>query len=446
MITKTIDSLQAFLRKYISYNAKMKEVNVSSLKVDKNGKYFLIVEEDPHKTKNFICKVYSITDQNGNEYAIPNDPKNSVDWIPLIGTGSNRSIGIVIPSNQEIYANGVQPYKVKYQISSMYDRIIHGVPDEKLDYGISINLGLAVKNNRYLGNPDIKKQYSGLFNTDEDMYVKYVDFYDGIIILYIWQDSGYERDTMLDNLLSILNWKSEEIQNILSLEVDEITGENEENFGKKYLYQIKIRYNQLVNEYFDYMQDDSEITSIDTQLSIYSGNLMEVKGRLSGNEIKRDIIRIDGNFIDNYLVDGHITNTSVQTDRIYTYETLNYSEVYNEDAKRQIVFSVKNILDVYNIDRIKNVQFMGYNLDYELVGTDLYAVIEDVIDTIDFSKPIMMEYLHREFSNDYDLDLENNTISIYGDNIDIQYVEIWYLDPNIKLDGTNMIEEMPIEI
>jgi len=44
----------------------------------------------------------------------------------------------------------------------MYDSIIHGVPEETRDYGISINLGLATKNNRYLGNEEMRKYYSGV--------------------------------------------------------------------------------------------------------------------------------------------------------------------------------------------------------------------------------------------------------------------------------------------
>jgi len=68
----------------------------------------------------------------------------------------------------------------------MYDSIIHGVPEETRDYGISINLGLATKNNRYLGNEEMRKYYSGIQSIDEETFVRYIQVYDGIILFYIW--------------------------------------------------------------------------------------------------------------------------------------------------------------------------------------------------------------------------------------------------------------------
>ena len=328
----------------------------------------------------------------------------------------------------------------------MYDSIIHGVPEETRDYGISINLGLATKNNRYLGNEEMRKYYSGVQNIDEETFVRYIQVYDGIILFYIWQNSGYERDKLLDSFLTVINWKSEELSNIIKMEIAEIAGENEENFGKQYLYCVKANYYDLINSYYEYFQDTSQITSIDTQLSIYAGNLIEVKGKLSGMELKKEVIEIEDNFINHPLVEGYISDISVQADMFYTYETLQYNEDYSTLNKRQLVFSVENVLDNYNVNRISKVEYMGKELEYQLIGSDLYVIIEDVIDRPDFQQSIMMEYLVREFNNKYEVDYDNNTISIYEDNIYKQYVAITYLYKELQLEDKNIIEKIDIVV
>jgi len=49
-----------------------------------------------------------------------------------------------------------------------------------------------------------------------------------------------------------------------------------------------------------------------------------------------------------------------------------------------LVFSVENVLDNYNVNRISKVEYMGKELEYQLIGSDLYVIIEDVIDRPDF--------------------------------------------------------------
>lgn len=441
MIDDIVNTVGSFLTKYVLYNSQVVIKTIDKSYKDKNGKTFLVLEENTHISKRNICKVYSIKDSNGKEYAIPNDVMIKNEWNPCVFLGKDRSIGIVKPGNVD-FNSAVGPFTVKYSISGISDKVSSGqFSISENDYGLSIDVSEIIPDDKYLNNGNT--EYYGISEVNKDMYIEYKDNYSGKISIYVYASSGLERDILTDEIIRVFRVyyiNDLKKRDLITLELLRIYSGNPKDFMNSYVNVIEFSF-EVTDIHREEFVDDVAISNIGSKIYTVVGEVDTVIGRLYDSKFDIKTIKYAyDDWIAKKLVEGYVSQVSVFVEKLFTSIV---SDTLYSPIEGRIYFTKLNV----NIDDIVSVKYNS--LDYTVNNNDDNNwYIEITPDQYLPDGYIYISYYVSIPTAKYNFNYDANTIEITEENIRSATIKLTYLSPDKVLDEENKIyyQEFDIDI